>query len=312
MSDAVPLKRKRGDVDKKEQFPSSPSPSPSLSRENKGITSSMASRGSARFKVKRVKEKIPNVYSSSNLEVLSGGQIKFTKGRGSKYDMVKVDNSVVPKLKPEFEAMGIYKQPTGILQAHYKSPDEILTEDYKFEANELVYLSRQEIKGYTKIELPDEDISNVIHYYVAHRIRSRLGISEEEYDNEFCRFLDGSALLALSSLVTKWVEDCCGESSFKAHMEKVIEKESEKLSSIDEFIRVYDEDEEDEDTDEEDEEKNESENESRRQKRNGKGFKFGRTEILRSCSNSDSSSDDSNSLSEDFKPIRITKTTERS
>lgn len=307
MSDAGPLKRKRGDVDKKEQFP------PSLSRENKGITSSMASHGSARFKVKRVKEKIPNVYSSSNLEVLSGGQIKFTKGRGSKYDIVKVDNSVVPKLKPEFEAMGTYKQPTGILQAHYKSPDEILTEDYKFEANELVYLSRQEIKGYTKIELPNEDIANVIHYYVAHRIRSRLGISEEEYDNEFCRFLDGSALLALSSLVTKWVEDCCGESSFKAHMEKIIEKESEKLSSIDEFIRVYDEDEDGEDTDEEDAEKNESESESGRQEiRNGKGFKFDRMETRRSRSNSDSSSDDSNSLSEDFKPIRVTKTTEKS
>lgn len=309
MSGAGSLKRRRGKADEKEQF----SFSPSLSGENKGITNSMTSRGSARFKVKRVKEKIPNVYSSSNLEVLSGGQIKFTKGRGSKYDAVKVDNSVVPKLKPEFEALGIYKQPTGILQAHYKSPDEVLTEDYKFEPSELVYLSRQEIKGYTKIELPDEDIANDIHYYVAHRIMNRLGISEEDYNKEFCRFLDGSALLALSSLVTKWVEDCCGESTFKAYMEKIVEKKSEKLSSIDEFIRVYDEDEDDEDDEETDEEvdgKNESDNESeRKERRSRKGSDFA---TRRSSSNSNSSSDDSNSLSEDFKPIRVTKTTERS
>jgi hypothetical protein len=185
--------------------------------------------------------KIPNIYSSSNLEILSGGQLKFSKGRSANSETVKIDNSIIPKLKPHYEKMKHFKQPTGITQAQYKSPDEILTDNYHFEANELVYLSRKEIKDNTKIDLPGEEITNAIHYYFSQRIRTKLGLTDDEYNKKYTKFLDGSALLALSALVTKWVENYCGESTYKGYMENVQDEKAGKLSSIDEFIRVYDE-----------------------------------------------------------------------
>lgn len=308
MSGVGSLKRRWISTDHQEQS----STSPHFSEKRKEVTGLSVSRASPRYKLKRVREKTPNIYSSSNLEVLSGGQIKFTKGRNAKYDTVKVDNSIVPKLKPEFEAMGIYKQPTGIVQAHYKSPDEILTEDYKFEANELVYLSRQEIKGYTKVELPDEDVTNAIHYYAARRIKSRLGLTDEEFDKNYCRFLDGTALLGLSALLTKWVEDCCGDATFKGYMEKIVKNGSEKLSSIDEFIRVHDDEDEDEDIEDDGDEIEEKEiRDAYNWTHPRKGSRSTKSNS-NSRDTSDSSSVDGDSLSEDIEPIQITKTVNRS
>ncbi|CAI8510164.1 unnamed protein product [Pichia kudriavzevii] len=159
-----------------------------------------------------------------------------------------VNNSEVPKLRPEFKEMNRFKEPTGINQVYYKPPDEILTDKYGFEPNELVYLSREDIQRHTKVELPGEEIANAIHYYVAERIRTSLGISDEEYNANYAKIFDGSALLALSALVTKWVEDSCGDSTFKSYMEKV---KTKKMSSIERFIRVHDDSASSESSDEE-------------------------------------------------------------
>lgn len=190
-------------------------------------------------------EKESSIYATSNLEVISGGEVRFTHGRDTRFDTVRVDNLVVPKLKKIYATAEKYKQPTSVKELQYRSPDEVLTEDYKFEPNELVYLSRDEIEEYTKVSLPDPDITNAIHYYVANRIKERLNLTDEEYDKNYSKFLDGSALLALGALVTKWVGDCAGDETFKTHMQKVEKNEAVKLSSIDEFIRVYDSDNDD-------------------------------------------------------------------
>lgn len=184
--------------------------------------------------------KLPNIYSSSNLEVLSRGTLLY--GRRFKNNETErlVDNAIVPKLKPEFEILDKYKRPTGISQVEYKPPDEVLTNDYDFEANELVYLNRDEIKRITKVDLPRQDITNAIHYYVAQRIKTRFNLSDHEYDEKFSRIFDGSSLLALSTVFTNWVNELCGEHTYKAYMETT-NPDNTKLSSIDEFIRVYDE-----------------------------------------------------------------------
>lgn len=191
-------------------------------------------------------EKESSIYATSNLEVISGGEVRFTHGRDTRFDTVRVDNTVVPKLKKIYDIAEKYKQPTSVKELQYRSPDEVLTEDYKFDPNELVYLSREEIEEYTKVNLPNPDITNSIHYYVADRIKKRLKLTDEEYDKNYSKFLDGSALLALGALVTKWVGDCAGDKTFKTHMEKVEKNKAAKLSSIDEFIRVFDSDNEDE------------------------------------------------------------------
>lgn len=252
--------------------------------------------------------KIPNIYTASNLEILSGGQIRFVKGRDANFDTVKVDNSIVPKLKPIYEEMGIYKQPIGVKQAHYKSPDEILTDDYKFEPNELVYLSREEIKKYTSIELPDPDITNAIHYYMAHRIKDRLGITDKEYDKNYSKFLDGSALLAFSTLVTKWIEDYCGENTFKTYMEKIRKNSSSDSNSIDEFVRVYaDDDEEEEDDDEDDyDEKDEDGEIFNHEKINKKKFNpFSELKNNKSKIKSDSDDSENDEFTSNINPVRI-------
>lgn len=215
---------------------------------------------------------VPNIYKSSNLGVLLGGKLKYISGRNSKGDSIVVDNSVVPKLKPKYKAMGIYKEPTGIKQSHFKSPDEILTSDYGFEPNELVYLGREEFKNNTSVELPGEEITNAIHYYVAQRIRSTLNISDEEYDSNFTKFLDGTALLALAALVTNWVEDNCGKSTYKGYMQRVKRDKDAKLSSLDEFIRVYDESSENSDSDTDDRSNSDAENGSPFQDQNIEPF----------------------------------------
>lgn len=184
--------------------------------------------------------KLPNIYSSSNLEVLSRGTLLYGRRFKNKETERLVDNAIVPKLKPEFEKMNKYKRPTAIAQVEYKPPDEVLTNDYEFEANELVYLDRDEIKRTTKVELPRQDITNAIHYYVADRIKTRFNLSEKEYDEKFSRIFDGSSLLALSTVFTSWVEELIGDQTYKAYMETT-NTHNEKLSSIDEFIRIYDE-----------------------------------------------------------------------
>lgn len=184
--------------------------------------------------------KLPNIYNSSNLEVLSRGMMLYGRRYKNNESERLVDNAVVPKLKQEFEKLNKYKRPTAITQVEYKPPDEVLTNDYELEANELLYLNRDEIKEATRVELPREDVTNAIHYYVAKRIKTRFGLSDREYDEKFSRIFDGSSLLALSALVTNWVEESCGENTYKAYME-TIKSQKEKLSSIDEFIRVYDE-----------------------------------------------------------------------
>lgn len=221
------------------------------------------------------KIKIPNIYESSNLEVLSGGQLKFSKGRNSTSGVIKIDNSIVPKLKRKYAKLNQFKQPTNISQASYKSPDEVLTDNYKFEANELVYLSRQEIKNYTKVELPSEEITNSIHYYVAHRIKEKLELSDEDFNTNYAKFLDGSALLAISSLFTKWVEDLAGKSTFKGYMETVTDDKNARLSSIDEFIRVYDEDISESDDSEGSNESDDSENYINSYSRQSSAFSVG-------------------------------------
>lgn len=189
----------------------------------------------------------PNIYNSANFEVVSGKKLKFKKPRLHQSDIVKVDNSVVPKLKKEFADLGIFKRPTGINQSSYKSIDEILTDSYKFEPNELVYLDRPEFKRRTGVELPGEDIANALHYYVADYIKRSQGLSDEEYDSKFSKFLDGSALLALSSLMTKWVEDAAGESTFKSHMEKVGANSPTQMGHAAPFVSLHDDDDEGDD-----------------------------------------------------------------
>ena len=191
--------------------------------------------------LKRIAREKPSVYEASNLEVISYATLKFKKPRTLNADYVRIDNSRVPKLKKEFLESGLFKKPTGIKDVHYKSPDEVLSENYGFAPHELVYLTRDEIKVLNGVDLPGEEILNLIHYYVADRIRKKLNISEEEYNEKYAKCMDGSALLALGALVTKWVDDLCGDSTFKSHMERVRDDTKVKVGSIDEFLRVYDE-----------------------------------------------------------------------
>lgn len=183
----------------------------------------------------------PNIYQSSNLEITSRKYLVYGKGIISKYTSVKVDNSIVPTLKPTFKKLQKFKEPTSIHQMTYKSPDEVLTSNYKYEPNELNYKSREEINNFLKgVKLPDEEITNSIQYYFTERLKKKLD-SNEEYDQFYTNFLNGSVLLALSTLVTNWVEEEYNKATLKQYMKRIPKNSTEKLSKLDEFIRYHDE-----------------------------------------------------------------------
>ncbi|ESW98735.1 hypothetical protein KL918_001874 [Ogataea parapolymorpha] len=139
----------------------------------------------------------------------------YTTGRSLKYKLndpeALVDLDGLPRLKDGVDKEK-YKTPVGyISKGRAIAPDELLYGVFNVSPDDLKYLTREEIKGHTGVDLPSSELLKSLHYYFAERIQNDPTIPDSQKDTLFTRFCDGSALLAMGVLVEKWINDFVGQ-----------------------------------------------------------------------------------------------------
>ena len=154
-----------------------------------------------------------------------------------------IDHAVVPKLKKKYAKSGKYLQPVWISdKGHNISPDELLTMAWRFNPSELPYMTKDEVKKYTGQSLPDSELLKCLHYYISDRVSKSSVLQESEgaelEKEDFYRFMDESALLALGKTVETWIDKIVEDKDdWKSYMEmeeqKLNDNESALESSID-------------------------------------------------------------------------------
>ncbi|KAH3669051.1 hypothetical protein OGAPHI_001647 [Ogataea philodendri] len=166
-----------------------------------------------------------NSKSAKKLNIYESSAGHYTTGRSLKYKLKDEDTLVdledLPRLKSDIDK-DKYKTPVG-----YKSkgrpiaPDELLNGVFKVDPGELKYLTRDEIKEHTSVDLPSSELLKALHYYFVDRIQRDKTIPDTQKDLLFTRFCDGSALLAMGVLVEKWIGDLADKDNdtFKYYME---------------------------------------------------------------------------------------------
>ncbi|VEU21707.1 DEKNAAC102510 [Brettanomyces naardenensis] len=152
----------------------------------------------------------------------------FTNKVEKSAEDIKIDHTKVPKLKEEYAKTGQYLQPVRIAQEGHKvSPDELLSMGWLYNPSELPYLTREEVREKSGQDLPDPELLKSLHYYMLDRVsKSPLVRSSSKNPDDYHRFLDEGALLALGKTVESWIEQLATEEDeWIEYMERVREKE---------------------------------------------------------------------------------------
>ncbi|KAG7848952.1 hypothetical protein KL941_001770 [Ogataea angusta] len=139
----------------------------------------------------------------------------YTTGRSLKYKLndpeALVDLDGLPRLKDGVDK-DRYKTPVGyISKGRAIAPDELLHGVFKVSPDDLKYLTREEIKKHTSVDLPSSELLKSLHYYFVERIQNDRTIPDSQKNTLFTRFCDGSALLAMGVLAEKWIDDLVGQ-----------------------------------------------------------------------------------------------------
>lgn len=143
--------------------------------------------------LKYKKQKL-DVYHASAGEYLAGPRYGYVARQNDTHD-TPIDHTQVPKLTQDG-----YQQPLRVISGAEKmSWDELLSMSWGIDPAELPYMTRDQVRAQTNVDLPDSELLQCLHYYMADRI------SREDDADDLTGFLDETALIALGRLVQDWL-----------------------------------------------------------------------------------------------------------